>query len=237
MKSESVRELTFKDGIITALPIVLGYIPVAIAFGILSKTVGVSLLDTFLFSTMVYAGASQFMALNLLHLGTGYGEIIFTTLLVNLRHFLMSASFSTKITKEMKKYIPFMAFGITDEFFSVASFKEGKFTKVFILVVEAMPYLSWILGSVFGYIVGQVLPNIVKDSMGIALYALFVSILIPEARKSNKVLSLALFSGILNTLLNYLNFLPQGWNIVLSIISVSALGTYIFREREVVVCE
>ncbi|MHC1684423.1 MAG: AzlC family ABC transporter permease [Clostridiaceae bacterium] len=237
MKNENAKILTFRDGIIAAFPIVIGYIPVAIAFGILSKTVGISILDTFLFSTMVYAGASQFMALNLLHLGTGYGEIILTTLLVNLRHFLMSASFSTKITKEMKRYIPMIAFGITDEFFSVASFKEGKFTKVFILIVEVLPYLSWVLGSVFGYLVGQVLPNIVKDSMGIALYALFVVILIPEARKSNKVLSLALFSGALNTLLNYLNFLPQGWNIVLSIISISALGSYISREREVVVCE
>lgn len=237
MKNEDVKELTFKDGIISALPIVIGYIPVAIAFGILSKTIGVSLIDTFLFSTMVYAGASQFMALNLLYLGTSYVEIILTTLLVNLRHFLMSASFSTKITKEMKRYIPFIAFGITDEFFSVASFKEGEFTKKILLVLEALPYLSWILGSILGYLVGEILPNIIKDSMGVALYALFAAILIPEARKSNKVLSLALISGIMNSILNYSKILPQGWNIVLSIIVISALGAVIFIEREVVGCE
>lgn len=236
MRKNTTKQ-NIKAGLIAGFPIVIGYFPVAMAFGILSKTIGISLTQSFLFSVFVYAGASQFMALNLLSLGVGINEIILTTLLVNFRHFLMSASFATKITRDMKKYIPFIAFGITDEVFSVASFEKEELTKEFMLSLQITSYLSWIAGTVFGYLVGEVLPTIVKASMGIALYAMFAAILIPEAKKSTKILILALSSGIINSLLNYLKILPQGWNLVAAIISVSALGAFIFRDENVVIVE
>ncbi|GAA0737522.1 AzlC family ABC transporter permease [Clostridium oceanicum] len=231
------RRLNIKDGAFAAIPLVIGYIPVAMAFGILSKNTGISLMDSFLFSVLVFAGASQFMALNLLSLGTGIGQIILTTLLVNSRHFLMSASLTTKLTKDMKKWIPFIAFGVTDESFSVASFKEEELTKEFMLSLQYITYLSWILGTVLGYILGQVLPTIIKDSMGIALYSMFISILIPEAKKSNKVLIMAVLAGIVNTLLSYLKITTDGWNLVLTIILVSILGAFTMKEKEVSICE
>lgn len=233
MKKEYSEHLGIKDGIVAGLPIVIGYIPVAMAFGILSKTIGISIADSLLFSVFVFAGASQFMALNLLHLGTGIVEIIFTTLLVNFRHFLMSASFATRITKDMKKWIPFIAFGITDEIFSVASFTKEQITKEFMMALQLAAYLSWIFGTTFGYLVGEILPNTIKISMGIALYAMFAAILIPEAKKSNKVLVMALLSGLINTLLSYLKITTQGWNLVLTIILVSAIGAFTFKEEEV----
>jgi len=115
----------FRDGIVDGIPIFLGYITVAITFGILSKNVGITMVDSILFSVLVFAGASQFIALNLLLLGVGVGEIVLTTLLVNFRHFLMSASLATRMTKDMKRWSPLIAFAVTDEVFSVASFKKG----------------------------------------------------------------------------------------------------------------
>lgn len=93
----------FSDGIIDGIPIFIGYITVAITFGILSKNVGITMIDSILFSVLVFAGASQFIALNLLLLGAGVGEIVLTTLLVNFRHFLMSASLATRMTNDMKR--------------------------------------------------------------------------------------------------------------------------------------
>lgn len=233
MEKEQSKNLSIKDGILAGLPIVIGYIPVAMAFGILSKTIGISIVDSLLFSVFVFAGASQFMALNLLHFGTGIGEIILTTLLVNFRHFLMSASFATRITKDMKRWIPFIAFGITDEIFSVASFTKEQITKEFMIALQLASYLSWIFGTAFGYLVGQVLPNTIKSSMGIALYAMFAAILIPEAKKSNKILVMALLSGLINTLLNYLKITTQGWNLVLTIVLVSTIGAFTLKDKEV----
>lgn len=233
MNKKNNKNLTIKDGVITGLPIVIGYIPMAMAFGILSKTIGISIVDSLLFSVFVFAGASQFMALNLLHLGTGMMEIILTTLLVNFRHFLMSASLATKITKDMKKWIPFLAFGVTDEIFSVVSFKKEQITKEFMIAIQLISYLSWIFGTAFGYLVGEILPNTIKISMGIALYAMFAAILIPEVKKSNKVLIMALLAGIINTLLSYFKITTQGWNLVLTIVLVSAIGAFTLKEEDV----
>ena len=95
----------------------------------------------------MYLGSSQFMALNLITVGAGLGEIILTTLLVNFRHFLMSASLSENIGHE-KAYRPLIAFGITDEVFSVVSFRKESMTKEYILTLEALSYLSWVGGTV-----------------------------------------------------------------------------------------
>src|SRR5690554_5485786 len=96
MEKTDVRE-EIKQGMLSAFPIIVGYLPIAMAFGILSKTTGISLVESFMFSAIVFAGASQFMALNLILVGTGAGEIILTTLLVNFRHFLMSASMTERL--------------------------------------------------------------------------------------------------------------------------------------------
>lgn len=237
MEIEEIKEfdkkLGIRDGFASGLPIVIGYFPIAMAFGILSKTTGVSMFQSFLFSLMVFAGASQFMALNLLSLGAGIGQIILTTLLVNFRHFLMGASISAKMTEDMKKWSLLMAFGITDEVFSVASFKKEQITTKFMLALQFVSYSSWVIGTVFGYLVGQVLPEILKDSMGIALYAMFAAILIPEAKKSKRVGILALLSGLVNVILSYLKILPQGWSLIIAIVLISAIGTFIFDDGEV----
>lgn len=224
----------FRDGIKDGFPIVIGYLPIAMTFGILSKTTGISIIDSILFSMIVYAGASQFIALNLLSIGVGMGEIILTTLLVNFRHFLMSASLATKLNEDMKKWIPIIGFGVTDETFSVASFKEGKLTKEYILPLQLLAYISWASGTLLGYLVGGILPDSIEKSMEVALYAMFAAILVPEAKKSRKVVILACLSGIMNTILKYSLSLSQGWSIIISIILVSYLGLYLFKEEEVV---
>lgn len=234
MEKEVSNTLGIKDGILAGFPLIIGYFPIAVAFGILAKTTGVSLIESAMFSIFVFAGASQFMALNLLAVGTGAGEIILTTFLVNLRHFLMSASLTTRLKMDMKSWFPIIAFGVTDEAFSVASFEERELTTKYMVTMQLSSYISWVGGTLVGHLVGQVLPTLIKDSMGIGLFAMFVALLIPEAKKSSKVLIMALLSGGLNTILNYFKFLPQGWNLVLSIVVISILGSIAFKEEEAV---
>ncbi|MEN1761298.1 AzlC family ABC transporter permease [Anoxynatronum sibiricum] len=222
----SESTLKAKDGLAAGVPIIMGYVPVAIAFGVLSRNVGISLLHTQLFSLVVFAGASQFMAINLIALGTGMGQIILTTLLMNFRHFLMSASLSQRLGPQPKTRIPLLAFGVTDEVFSVAMTRRESLSPSFVLVLEAMAYLSWNGGTFLGYWLGDILPAMVQASLGIALYALFVAILLPEMRRSRQVLVLALGAGLLHTLLEKADLLPGGWNLVAVIVLVSWLGTY-----------
>ena len=231
MKGNKNIKLGFKDGLSSATPIIIGYIPIAMAFGILAKTANLSIAEAIMFSAFVSAGASQFMALNLYLAGAGLVQIILTTFLVNSRHFLMSASLSRKITEQMEKWSPFIAFAMTDEIFSIASFKEEELTSKFMLGFEGTAYLVWVLATAGGFLVGEILPVVVKESMGIALYAMFVGILIPEGKKSRKLLVLAAFAGIMNTILSARPIIPTGWSVIISIISVSAVGAFVGEER------
>lgn len=226
------KQTPFVKGLAAGLPIMIGYLPVAMAFGILSKTTGITLGESFSFSAIVFAGASQFIALNLITIGAGMGEVILTTLIVNLRHLLMSASLSAKMGDVKKSVKPIVAFGVTDEVFSVASFREGELSAAFILGAELISYTSWVIGTVGGFLLGQILPEMLRDSMGIALYAMFIALLIPEAKKSKPVLIMALLAGVVNSLLNALHVLPASWNLLIAIVSVSLGGVFLMKGEE-----
>ena len=220
-----------KDAMKGGVPIFIGYVPPAIAFGILAKGCDISILEAFLFSAVVFAGASQFIALNLLMTGMGPGGIILTTLLVNFRHFLMSAYLSTRMGRLAKRYKMLMAFGVTDEVFSVLSFSKRRLTKTFVMVLELSAWSGWVSGTLTGYIMGGFLPGILTKSMGIALYSLLLAILLPELKSSGKALVLTITAGVLNTILIRLNILPGGWNIIVCILLVAGAGSF-FASKE-----
>ena len=219
MSHSSVRE-----AVGNGVPIFIGYFPVAVAFGILAKTTGATLLETFLFSAVVFAGSSQFIALNLLASGVGTAGILLTTFLVNFRHFLMGAALARRMGAMKTGVSALVAFGVTDEAFSVLSFYRKELNLPFVLSLEFIAYAGWVSGSVAGYLAGGFLPEILTQSMGVALYALLLAILMPEVKSSLRSLVLALGSGGLNTLLIYLDILPKGWTIIVCILVVATLG-------------
>ena len=215
-----------KNALIAGMTIFAGYFPPAIAFGIVSKNGGLGLLDSVLFSSVVFAGASQFIALNLLMGGMGFGGIILTTLLVNFRHFLMSAYLSTRMERISPRWFFFVAFGVTDEVFSVLSFKKGSLSLAYILALQISAYFGWVSGTASGFILGGFLPEILSRSMGVALYALLLAIILPELKTSGRALVLFGAAGGLNAVLTKLNLLPGNWNIIVCIVVVALLGTF-----------
>jgi len=220
-----------QDAFKAGIPIFIGYVPAAIAFGVLSKGCDITLLECFLFSAVVFAGASQFIALNLLMTGMGPGGIVLTTLLVNFRHFLMSASLSARIGKIAKGYLFLIAFGVTDEVFSVLSFKKGPLSKTFIFILQISAYSAWVSGTMAGYVLGGFLPEILTKSMGVALYALLLAILLPEIKSSKKALVLTIASGLLNTILIKLDILPNGWTIIVCILVIALAGSFFVTDK------
>ncbi|WP_425060228.1 hypothetical protein SCACP_09020 [Sporomusa carbonis] len=225
------QESGIKAGFITGIPIVIGYFPVAMAFGLLAKTVNISLLDTCLFSLIVFAGASQFMALDLIKAGIATGDIVLATFLLNLRHLMMSASLAVRFKKINKGWLPFIAFGITDESFSVASLKSGKLSVPFLLALQGIAYCAWVSGTFAGYLVGTALPAAVQNSLGIGLYAMFTAILVPEIKKSSNVLCLAVISGMIYATSDYFQLLPAGWSLIVSIIAASVAGLFVLKDE------
>lgn len=226
------KKFSLKETLVISLPLIIGYFPVAMAFGLLAKNTAISLKDTSLFSILVFAGASQFMALDLIGAGVSNINIIIATFLLNLRHLMMSAALSLDMKEIPKKFLPFIAFGITDESFSVISFNKDKISLPFILLVNGLSYLSWVLGTLVGYGIGEVLPRSLQASMGVGLYAMFSALLTPELTRSREVLKISLLAAAIYAAFYYGGFLSAGWDLVLAILLSSLLGLFIFKEEE-----
>lgn len=220
-----------KKGLKMGFPVVIGYAPVALTFGLICKSGGFSLFETSAFSLFVFAGASQFMGVNLIMLGAGAGSIVLTTFLVNLRHFLMSSVISKKLDESSFKFIPVIAHGLTDEVFSIASLAEGKLKPGYILSLEFATYTAWNVFTVIGFIFGEFLPKNISMSMGIAIYSLFIAMAVPEMKKSKYIAFIVILSGIVNTIAKEISILPKGWSIIIAIMAASFVGSFLL-ERE-----
>jgi 4-azaleucine resistance transporter AzlC len=208
----------FKRGFQAGISIAIGYFPIALTFGLLAKTTGLTILETVLMSMIVFAGASQYISLSLLTLGTGIFEIILTTFIVNIRHFLMSASLNEKVDDDRTLYKAIYSFGITDETFSVAATKEGNVSTGYIFGVISVSYASWVVNSGVGHLVGASLPETLQESMTVALYAMFIGLLVPSLKKSTKAIFLASLAAAFNTIFTFSKLLSTGWAIVIATI-------------------
>ncbi len=229
----STARLTAADGLKAGIPIAAGYIPIAIAFGVLAKSAGIPNHVTVIMSLAVFAGASQFAGVTLISSGAAAWEIIFTTFIINLRHLLMSASLSRRIERgRLRRWIPLLAFGITDETFSVASFrKEPLISPEFVLALNFLAFAAWNAGTWAGIFLAKGLPEIISDSMGIALYAMFIGLLVPSARKSKPVLLVSLAAVIIHSFIHWFPLftgLSSGWGIIISTLAAAAAGAVIY---------
>ncbi|SHE31482.1 4-azaleucine resistance probable transporter AzlC [Marinitoga hydrogenitolerans DSM 16785] len=218
---EFIRGL--KDGI----PISVGYITIAIAFGILVKTYNYPSYVGWLMSLTVFAGASQFVAIEILKNASIF-EIIITTFFLNLRHILMSSTIATKAEKN--KYIYFLSFGITDETFSIAYFNnKNKISFNYLFGLILISYLGWNLGTVIGLLFSSTFNSNLKNSMSISLYAMFLSILIPNIKKSYYEFLSVIISIIIYIIIR--NYLPKYFSIIIVSIVISFIFAYFEKNK------
>ncbi|KEZ47409.1 AzlC family ABC transporter permease [Metabacillus indicus] len=210
------KQTHFSEGMAAGLSIAIGYMPVALTFGLLAGDTGLTLSETVMMSIFVFAGAAQYISLSLLAAGTGIFEIVFTTFIVNIRHFLMSASLNEKVEEDSLWKKALYSFGITDETFSVASVKEGTVSAGYMFGLIFISYSSWVVFSGVGHMIGANLPETLQESMSVALYAMFIGLLVPSMKKQRKVVFLAGAAAIFNSVFYLTGSLSTGWSIVLS---------------------
>ncbi|BBW97274.1 AzlC family ABC transporter permease [Geobacillus icigianus] len=222
----------FRQGVQAGVAIAIGYMPIALTFGLLAKTTGLTLAETVLMSVVVFAGASQYIALSLLSVGTGIFEIILTTFVLNLRHFLMSASLNEKAEADALWKKALYAFGITDETFSVAAMKEGTVSASYMFGLIMMAYGSWVVNSGIGYAVGASLPESLQESMSVALYAMFIGLLVPALKKERKTVWLAGLAAVFNSLGTLVFHLSKGWSIVLATLLSAVVVEWLAKKGE-----
>jgi 4-azaleucine resistance transporter AzlC len=160
LRSSSAKYTMIRRGFADALPIIIGYIPMGAAYAILARQTGMGFFPTVLMSLIVFAGASQFIAVGLLSGGATALEVVATTLFVNLRHILMSASLSPHYREAPRGLIPFVAWGVTDETFaiSIGRYISGEADHRYGLALHYTAYASWVSGTVLGALAGALIP-------------------------------------------------------------------------------
>jgi 4-azaleucine resistance transporter AzlC len=210
-------------GLRAGLPIAVGYLPVAITFGILARQTGLSITEAAGMSLIVYAGASQFMSLPLIAGGSSAAAIALATFVLNLRHFLMSASLSQKM-RVSRGAAAGLGLWVTDETFVVATL-DGRPTPWYFAGLGAAAYTAWAAGTVIGSAAAPLVPRLLSDAMGVGLYAMFVAILVPAVRTGWRNALIAVFGALIAWGLGLvLPALPFGWRIITAILAASAVG-------------
>lgn len=224
------RELFF-TGIRHGVPIVFGYVPVAIAYGVSALEAGFSPLQTIMMSVCVYSGAGQVLGVAMTAQQAGIAAIAIATFLINFRYFIMSTCVFSRIPGEKTWKRAVASFFVTDETFALFTIAPSARAKLIYAVgIILITYLSWVGGTVIGVIANAVLPQAVIAALGIALYALFIAIIMPGMRRSLGIFVLVVFTALLNTFLSML--IDISWAIVLSTLIAAGIGAVFIRDEQ-----
>ena len=172
-----------------ALPIMLGYLPVGFAYGVLAHKAGLSTFNTLMMSVIVYAGSAQLIAVGLVANGITSLTIILTTFIVNLRHLLMSAAIFPHIARWQKRELAGFAYELTDETFALHStrFNLGQVEKSEAFIINIVSHITWVLGGWMGVVVGQLLVDVEPLALDYVLPAMFIGLLVMQIKSRTQV--------------------------------------------------
>lgn len=229
-----MKKNKFLKGITDGLPICFGYLSVAFAFGIFAVQNGLSSLEAILISMTNVTSAGQLAAVPIIAGGGTLAELAIAQLVINLRYSLMSVSLSQKMKKSVSLFDRLViAFVNTDEVFAVASGQNGKVGKSYLYGLIITPYLGWSIGTIIGAVAGDILPSAVISALGIAIYAMFVAIVVPPMKKSKPIILCVTIAVGLSCLFRYiLRAVPGGFAIIICAVVSSAVVAWISPVEE-----
>ncbi len=226
---------SFKTGYLKGMrcgvPVVLGFVPVGIAFAVMARQAGFTLGETCGMSLFVFAGASQMMSTGMHAQGAGIAAIIVATFVINLRHVIMSTVVMDRMTDGSKPLRLLAAFGVTDESFAIFSTEaKENCTISFFLGMITVTYSSWVGGTFIGAIASDFLPPVLTASLAVSLYAMFIGLLVPNMRGNSKLCALVALTAVCNTLLT--QFIAPSWALIVSTLLCAFIGTFFVDEKE-----
>ncbi len=237
MTMENLEKMTdFKEGIKDGIPIALGYLSVSFAFGIMAANGGIDLFSAVLISMTNVTSAGQLAGTQLMIEAGTYIQIAVTTLVINIRYMLMSMSLSQRVDHEMTTGQRLLvSFGITDEIFAVSYQRRKAPTAIYMFGLILLPYIGWALGTFLGGAASFLLPESVRSALGIAIYGMFVAIVIPQCRQEHPCIVVSAAAAVLACCLKYipaLSVIPSGWAIIICTVAASVLGALLFPVDE-----
>ena len=199
------RKQYFSSGLKDGMPICFGYFAVSFAFGIQAAGIGLSVFEASVLSALNVTSAGQFAALAIIASGASLIELAFTQLIINLRYFLMSCALSQKLSPSLPLgHRLGIAYGMTDEIFAVSVSQREPLSPFYSYGLIAVAIPGWVLGTALGAAAGNILPAVLTNALGIAIYGMFIAIILPPAKENRVVAGVVVLSMVLSALFTYL---------------------------------
>ena len=233
------RKLWLLRGMRDGVPIGLGYFAVAFALGIKAVAASITPIQSLWMSLCNVTSAGEAAAIALLGAGTTYVELAFTQLVINIRYLLMSCSLSQKIAPETSVlHRLLIGYGVTDEIFGISMAQEGKLSPYYSYGAILVAAPSWAVGTLLGALLGNILPAAATSALGVALYAMFLAIILPPARKSRVIAGLVGVSMLLSAALAFAcrafgwTGFTEGFRIITLTVLISLAAAILFPVKE-----
>lgn len=218
----------FLRGLQNGVPICLGYLSVSFTFGMMCTEHGLPFWIAVLISMTNLTSAGQFAGTALIINGGSLLEIGITTFVINIRYLLMSLSLSQRIDSQLsipKRLV--MSFGVTDEIFGVSMQSKGQISAAYFIGLMTAPFWGWALGTLIGATAVSLLPDMVRSALGIAIYGMFLAVIIPPARTERALAWVIVIAAVISCFFYYLPLLHQlssGWVIIICAVLASGFA-------------
>ncbi len=227
----------FKNGFKNGIPIFLGYLAVSFTFGIAARNAGLTSLQAILISATNLTSAGQFAAIGVIAAGSGYIEMALTQLIINLRYCLMSSSLSQRFEPKMKPYHRYLiSFGVTDEIFGVSSaYLRENVPPAYCYGLIAVSWPGWVLGTTLGCLSGDILPASVLSALGVALYGMFIAIIVPPTKNNKVLLGVVVISMLLSlvfAITPVLKEISSGFRVIILTLVIAGAAAYFFPLKD-----
>lgn len=222
----------FRKGMKDGVPIALGYLAVSFSLGIAAKRAGLSSVQGFLASVFCLSSTGEYVGFTLIAAGATYLEIALATLVANARYLLMSCSLSQRMSEDLKlRHRIGMAFGVTDEIFGITIARSGYLNPFYTYGAMSVAIPAWSIGTALGVIAGNVLPIRLVSAFSVALYGMFLAVIIPEAKKDKIVAALIIIGFVASYVASYLpgiSELAEGTRTIILTVVISAVAAILF---------
>lgn len=225
----------FTRGLRAGIPIGLGYLSVSFTFGIMAISLGFEWWQAVIISMTTVTSAGQLSGINTMVIPGQYAAMLISQMTINLRYAFMSMSLSQKTSpafRGIKRWL--LGFFMTDEIFAVAS-AEKEVCASFFLGLSVTPWIGWTLGTLAGALIGNILPSVVMGALCLAIYGMFLAIILPPAKTSRSVLAVVIIAAVIHCVFYYVPYLrdiPSGISISICAILAATVGAMLFPLKD-----